>query len=83
MAKYVSKISARIIREGARRYRPALRRLASSTRSFEVPEYWSEDDVGLAGQTVIEEEDDGWTGLLDAEGRDLYRVKPPMGFHRG
>ncbi len=40
---------------------------------------WDEDEVVLTGQTVIEDEPE-WTGLFDADGNPLYRVRERMGF---
>lgn len=47
---------------------------------------WIEDDEWIdppvmpSTMTVHEDDDDGFTGLYDAHGNPLYRVKRPMGF---
>ena len=39
---------------------------------------WIEPPVMPSTMTI--HEDDGWTGLYDAQGRPLFRQKAPMGF---
>lgn len=61
----------------------------SRVRQFEVPLTLpdgshielvdDEDRFHLTGQTVLED-DPEWTGLLDADGNGLYRVKDKIGF---
>ncbi|MBX9583670.1 MAG: hypothetical protein K2X87_25490 [Gemmataceae bacterium] len=41
---------------------------------------WEPGDGGPASLTVMEQEPDTFSGLLDADGNELHRERVPMGF---